>query len=120
MNGSAKRLAIAGLRWTVGLVVLWQSLEFVFSESSAKAFAHTGLPAWIRPVLGGVEMVAAIIFLVPAATIVGGYALLVIFLVAVIIHILHGWYDVGSLVVYGMVVFACMAHCERRPVEGRV
>jgi DoxX-like family len=120
MNGSAKRLAIPGLRWAVGLVVLWQSLEFVFSESSARAFAHTGLPAWIRPVLGGIEMIAAIIFLVPAATIVGGYALLFVFLTAVIIHILHGWYDVGALVVYAMAVLVCIAHHERPLVGGCV
>ena len=120
MNERAQRLAIPGLRWSVGLVVLLQSLEFVFSEPAAKAFAHTGLPAWIRPVLGGVEMLAALVFLVPAATLVGGYALLMVFVVAVLIHILHGWYDVGALVVYAMAVFACIAHRERPAVEGGI
>jgi hypothetical protein len=35
-----------------------------------------------------VEIVAAILFLVPITTIVGGYALLVIFAVAAVIHLL--------------------------------
>jgi DoxX-like family len=120
MNEQLKRLAIPALRWSVGLVVLWQSLEFVFGASAARAFAHTGLPASVRPVLGGIEMVAASVFLVPPATLVGGYALLVVLVVAVTIHILHGWYDVGALVVYAVAVFVCMAHQQRPPAEGRL
>lgn len=117
MKDRLKKIAIPGLRWSVGLVVLLESWRFAFGESAMRAFAHTGLPHWIRPVLGGAEMVAALVFLVPAASIVGGYALLVIFFVAAVIHILHGRYDVGALVVYGMAVLVCMAHPGRAPAE---
>ena len=108
MNRQPEHAAIPALRWTVGLVVLLESCRFAFSGSAAHAFANTGLPLWIRPALGGTEALAAVLFLVPAARAVGGYALLVIFGVATVIHVLHGWYDVGALVVYAMAVLVCI------------
>lgn len=117
MNDRMKKLAVPALRWSVGLVVLLESCQFAFGTSAARAFAMTGLPQWIRPALGSTEMVAAILFLVPAASVAGGYALLVIFLLAAVIHILHGWYDVGALVVYGMAVLVCIAQREAGNME---
>jgi hypothetical protein len=105
MNAQAQKLAIPALRWTVGLVVLFESVRFVLSQGPI----HGGLPHWIRPAFGGAEIIAAILFLLPFARVVGGYLLLVIFALAVIIHVLHGEYDVGALAVYAMAVFVAMA-----------
>jgi DoxX-like family len=113
-----KTLAISGLQWTLGVVVLVASYQFVFGEPAKRAFAHTGLPAWIRPALGGIEMVAALVFLLPPTTIIGGYSLLTVLFVAVVIHVLHGWYDVGPLVVYAMAVLTCMAHHVSSSLRG--
>jgi hypothetical protein len=60
-----------------------------------------------------------VLFLVPAASLVGGYALVIIFFLAAVIHILHGWYDVGALVVYAIAVLACVAHQEAKNIGGR-
>ena len=114
MNERLRKIALPGLRWSLALVVLWESWEFVFGHSALRAFAKTGLPLWIRPLLGGAEILAAVLFLVPAASLVGGYALLIVFFLAAVIHILHGWYDVGALVVYSMAVLACMAHRDAK------
>ncbi len=114
MNERLTKIALPALRWSVGLVVLWESWEFTFGQSALRAFAKTGLPLWIRPLLGGSEILAAVLFLVPAASLVGGYALLVVFFFAALIHILHGWYDVGALVVYAMAVLVCMAHRDAK------
>ena len=114
MNERLRKIALPGLRWSLALVVLWESWEFVFGHSALRAFAKTGLPPWIRPLLGGCEIVAAVLFLVPAASLVGGYALLIVFFLAAVIHILHGWYDVGALVVYSMAVLACMSHRDAK------
>jgi hypothetical protein len=114
MNERVKNFAIPGLHWCVGLIVLWESCRFAFGASAMRAFAETGLPNWIRPALGSVELVAAVLFLLPATAVVGGYALLVIFFLAAIIHILHGWYDVSGLVLYGMAVLASLANQEGR------
>jgi hypothetical protein len=110
MNEHLSKYALPGLRWAVGLVVLAESCAFAFGAAAARAFAHTGLPPWIRPALGGAEAIAALLFLVPATTVAGGYALLVIFFLAATIHLLHGWYDVDGLIVYFAAVLACMAN----------
>ncbi len=67
MNQQLKRFAIPGLRWAVGVVVLLESVRFVLSPSAAHHIAQVGLPPWIRPALGGSEIIAALLFLVPAA-----------------------------------------------------
>jgi hypothetical protein len=110
MNDGLRNLSIRGLRWCVGWIVLWESWRFAFGAPAARTFAHTGLPGWMRPTLGGAEIVAAILFLLPATTVAGGYALLVIFFFAAAMHILHGWYDVSGLVLYTMAVWVSLAH----------
>lgn len=67
-----------------------------------------GLPDWFALALGGAEVVAAVLFLMAKTARLGGIALLVIFAVAVTIHVLHGQWDVGGLLVYGAAVIACL------------
>ena len=101
--------AIVILRWCVGLVVLIESCLFVFSPGSIHAFAKSGLPHLVRPILGGAEIIAAILFLIPPTRTIGGRALLAIFVAAALIHILHGQPDIGNLVIYGAAVYAVLA-----------
>jgi uncharacterized membrane protein YhdT len=117
MNSRRMKLAVSGLRLALGLVVLFESAYFVFSSGAAHQFGKTGLPLWLRPALGGSEVIAALLFLVPATSVVGGYALLFIFAIAVGVHLLHGQYDVGSVVVYAMGVFVCITQQEARAAE---
>ncbi len=79
MNARLANLSIPLLRWTLGLVVIIESSQFAFSASAAHFFAKAGLPSWLRPALGGSEILAAILFLVPFTALLGGYLLLVIF-----------------------------------------
>jgi len=117
MNPRLKMLAITGLQWVLGLVVFLQSARFALSPAAARQFAKTGFPPWIRPALGGCEVAAAVLFLAPAASLVGGYALLLIFAIAVGIHLLHGQFDIGGLFVYAMAVIVCMTHRKNLAVE---
>ena len=114
MNGEKEKTAMAVLRWTLGLVVLWQSLRFTFGPAAGHFFAKTHLPHWIHPVLGGAEIVAAVLYLIPFTEIAGSYALLTIFSLAALIHILHGDYDASALILYGVVVFATLTHRNAR------
>jgi DoxX-like family len=116
MNSRLKKSAIPAFRWVLGLVVLWESAFFALAPAAAHQFDKIGLPQWIRPALGGSEAIAALLFLIPAASVVGGYALLFIFAVAAVIHLLHGQYDIGLLAVYGMGVIVCITHGKN---EGR-
>jgi hypothetical protein len=113
MNAPLKRFALPALRWVLGLVVVAQSLEFIFSASTARHLAHMGLPLWLRPVLGGIEVAAAVLFLIPRSAVLGGYLLLTIFAFAIAIHVLHGQYAVDTLIVYFMAVLACLADREQ-------
>jgi hypothetical protein len=67
MNRRLKAIAIPGLRWTLGLVVLSQLFHFAFSPSGIHDFAQTGFPQGICPALAGSEIMAALVFLIPAA-----------------------------------------------------
>jgi uncharacterized membrane protein YphA (DoxX/SURF4 family) len=117
MNTRRKNFSIPLLRWTLGLVVLLESCQFVFSGSAAHFLAKAGLPSWLRPVLGGAEIIAAVLFLLPWRARLGSYLLLIIFVLAALVHILHGQFDIGGLVVYAAGVFVCMAHSENRTAE---
>jgi hypothetical protein len=117
MSTQLKSFSIPLLRWTLGLVVLLESCQFVFSASAAHFLAKAGLPSWIQPALGGAEIVAAVLFLVPFTALVGSYLLLVIFALAVLVHILHGQYEVGGLLVYAAAVFVCLSHTKNATAE---
>jgi DoxX-like family len=110
MNQRSTSVAVSGLRWVLGLVILLESVHFALAPAAAREVANIGLPRWIPLGLGGTEAVAALLFLVPAVRVIGGYALLFILAMAVAVHLLHGQYDVGSLVVYGMATCVCMSY----------
>lgn len=101
--------AISILYWSTGLVVLIESCLFVFSASRGHDFAKSGMPHLIRPILGGAEIIAALLFLIRPARMIGGYALLVIFALAALIHIIHAQPDIGALVIYAAAVYTVLA-----------
>jgi hypothetical protein len=117
MNMLLENISIPLLRWTLGLVVILHSWRFMFSASAAHFLAKTGLPIWVRAALGGAELLAAILFLVPFTTLLGGYWLLVIFALAAVIHFLHGQFGVEGLVLYASVVLVCIATRNLKTAE---
>lgn len=117
MKRQLNYFAIPGLRYILGLVVFLESVHFALSGSSGHQLARVGLPQWVGPALGGSEALAALLFLVPPISRVGGYALLFVFAVAVAIHWLHGEFDVGGLLVYAMAVIVCIVHGDGKAVE---
>jgi DoxX-like family len=110
MNAQVRSRAVLGLQWTVGLVLIVESLRFAFEPSAARHFARTGMPLWMRPALAWTEITATILFLVPFTMLPGGYLLLVIFFLAALLHVLHGEFDIGVLLVYAMAVLVSMAY----------
>jgi hypothetical protein len=107
------RLAVQGLRWVVGLVVLWQScllLRATIADVQAAGSGHIGPHTWVRLVLATVEIVAAVMFLAPVVNLAGSYLLLVVIAFAMLFHALQGQFDVGPLPVYAMAVLVWIAH----------
>lgn len=105
-------IAIITLRWAVGLVVLVEALHFVLSPATAAHFARTGLLFWMRPVLGWVEPLAAILFLVPATRFAGASALLLTFAAAVTLH-----FHFGKLWSWSLNCLCSSGYCLHRPRE---
>jgi hypothetical protein len=113
MNADRSKPAIAGLKWTLGLVVLAESLRLALA-SEGHFFATHPLLHHLRPVLAWSEAVAAGLFLIPFTMTVGGYALLVIFGVAAVLHVLHGEIDIGGLLIYAAAVLVVLSCREKR------
>jgi DoxX-like family len=108
MSESRREMAIVALRGTVGIVVLLESVHFTLFVASGHHVPKIGLPQSFWVALGAGEAVAALLFLVPATRRIGAYALLVIFGIAMVVHVLHGQFGVGDLVVYAMAVIVGM------------
>lgn len=108
MNSERVRRALTVLQWALGLVILAESARFALSSEAAHAFAKTGLPSFVRFVLGWAETAAAALFLIPRAIVVGGWFLITVLALAAVIHVLHGWFDVGALVVYAAATWTVM------------
>jgi hypothetical protein len=100
--------ALFVLQWVVGVILVAESLHFALSSGAAHAFAKTGLPDFVRQGLAWAET-AALLFLVPRATLAGGWFLIGVLVFAIILHILHGWFDVSALLVYIAATYAVMA-----------
>jgi hypothetical protein len=115
MNSALAKKSVPLLRWVLGLVVILESGRFVFSTGAAHFLQKTGLPAWIQPALGISEAVAALLFLLPFTALVGSCLLLVIFVLAALLHVLHGQIDVGGLLVYAAAVLVSMTTMANRP-----
>lgn len=116
MTGPRTEFAIRCLHWTVGIVVLLESILTFYAAHSLHGAGHAGALITIRLVLSGCEAVAALLFLIPATSAAGGLALLVIFGLAIAIHALHGDFrGLEILVLYGVAVYVSLAdRADRR------
>lgn len=93
------------LRFALAIVVLIEAVMFVL-PGAAHAFARTHMPAFIRLLLGFGEIAGCILLLIPATFVRGAWLLLFIFLMAILLHLLHGQYGIGNVVIYAAAAFA--------------
>src|SRR5205807_5367002 len=93
------------LRWSLGIVILIEAVMFVL-PGAAHAFSRTHMPAFVRLALGCAEILGAILLLIPAMVVRGAWLLLAVFVMAILLHLLHGLYGIGNLVVYAAAAFA--------------
>jgi hypothetical protein len=102
MNSKCGMIA---LRLALGIVVLIQAVLFVM-PGAAHEFARTHMPGFVRLVLGFGEIAGALLLLIPGTVVRGAWLLLAVFVMAILLHLLHGLYGVGYLVVYAAAAFA--------------
>ena len=93
------KAALTGLQWTLGLVILIEAVLFMM-PSARHDFARTHLPDMLRLILGWGEIIGAVLLLIPRTAVRGGWVLIAIFALAIIVHLLHGMFNVGNLVIY--------------------
>jgi hypothetical protein len=97
--------ALLGLQWSLGVVVFAEAAMLAFSGHAHVAH-QLGVPSVVLMTLALAEMPAAALFVIPRTVVTGGVALMLIFAVAMLIHILHGQPNVGGLVVYTAAAWA--------------
>jgi len=105
MSAAQTKLALTILQWVLGVVILAEAVQFVM-PGAAHDFARTHLPGFIRMVIGFGEIVGCILLLIPPTAIRGAWVLVGIFTLAIVIHLLHGMYGVGNLVIYTAAAWA--------------
>jgi uncharacterized membrane protein YphA (DoxX/SURF4 family) len=103
---SRARGALTGLEWVLGIVILIEAGIFVLTPHARQEFARTHMPQILRLWLGWGEMVGAILLLIPRTAVRGAWLLLIIFLVAIVVHVVHGMPNVGALVIYSAAAWA--------------
>ena len=113
MTEQRMKTALTGLRWTLGLVILIEAVLFVM-PSARHDFARTHMPDVVRLVLGWGEIVGALLLLIPRTAVRGGWFLMGIFVLAIGVHVLHGTYDVGNVVIYTAAAWAVASSSERK------
>ena len=99
------KCGMIALRLALGIVILIEAVMFVM-PGAAHEFARTHMPGFVRLVLGFGEIAGAILLLIPATVVRGAWLLLAVFIMAILLHLLHGLYGIGSLVVYAAAAFA--------------
>jgi hypothetical protein len=105
------KMAVTGLQWTLGLVILIEAILFLMPAASHD-FSRTHMPNVIRLVLGWGEIVGCILILIPKTASRGAWILAAVFILAIVIHLLHGIYGVGNLVIYTAVAWAVVVGKE--------
>jgi hypothetical protein len=67
------------------------------------------MPEIVRQVLGWGEIIGTLLLLIPQTAARGARFLAGIFAFAIVIHLLHGAYNVGNLVIYSAAAWAIAA-----------
>ena len=105
MSWPRAKTGMCVLRWALGIVILIEAVRFVL-PSAAHDFARTHMPAFVRMLLGLGEILGCVLMLIPQTAIRGAWLLLAVFVTAILLHLLHGMYGIGNLVIYAAAAFA--------------
>lgn len=105
MSSQRTQIALTGLQWTLGLVILIEAILFVL-PAAAHDFARTHMPNAVRMILGFGEIAGCIVMLIPRMAVRGAWLLAAVFVLAIVIHLLHGMYNIGNLAIYTAAAWA--------------
>jgi len=99
------KCGMIALRLALGIVILIEAVMFVL-PGAAHEFSRTHMPGFVRLVIGFGEIAGSLLLLIPGTVVRGAWLLLAMFVMAILLHLLHGMYGVGNLVIYAAAAFA--------------
>jgi len=104
MSPRPARFPVEFLKWSLGVVVLFESLRLFVHSFQALVLANSPSHTWFHAALAAAEIIGAVLFLLGPTSRTGALVLLVVFIVAAVFHLLHGEWDIGFLVIYSAAV----------------
>lgn len=110
MREKIREAPVLALRLILGAVILFQSLVFLFGPEAGHAGAAPHLPEVVRLGLGWSEVLASVLFLLPPTVVIGGWSLIAVFCGAAFIHLAHGDFGVGGLLIDCAAVLVVIEH----------
>lgn len=105
MSEHPMKAALTGLRWTLGVVILIEATLFLM-PGARQGFSRTHMPDVLRLVLGWGEIIGSILLLIPRTAARGAWILAGTFVLAIMVHLLHGMPNVGELAIYTAAAWA--------------
>jgi DoxX-like family len=105
MSPARTQTALTVLQLVLGVVILIEAVLFLL-PAAGHDFSRTHMPSFIRLVLGWGEIIGCVLLLLPRTSIRGAWMLVAVFALAILIHLVHGIYNVGNLVIYAAAAFA--------------
>jgi hypothetical protein len=99
------KAALTGLEWSLGVVILIEAVLFVL-PGARHDFSQTHMPDVLRQVLGWGEIIGSILLLIPRTAARGAWILAGTFVLAMMVHLLHGMPNVGNLAIYTAAAWA--------------
>ena len=105
MTEQRMKTALTALQWALGPVILIEAVLFVM-PGARHDFARTHMPDILRQFLGWGEIIGAVLLLIPRTAVRGGWLLVGILVLAISVHLMHGMFNVGNLVIYTAAAWA--------------
>ena len=102
---SNSKLGLCVLQYTLAVVILIEAVLFVL-PSAAHDFARFHIAHAIRFMLGFGEIIGCLLLVIPRTAALGAWFLFAVFLFAIAVHLVHGQYNVGNVVIYAAAAFA--------------
>jgi hypothetical protein len=99
------KAVLTGLQWTLSWVILIEALLFLM-PGARHDFPQTHMPDVLRLVVGCGGIIGSILLLIPRTAARGAWILAGTFVLAIIIHLLHGMPNVGKLAIYTAAAWA--------------
>ena len=105
MSEQRMKTALTALQWSLGVVILIEAVLFLM-PGARHDFSKTHLPEVLRLVLGWGEIIGSILLLIPRTAARGAWTLAGMFVLAIVVHLLHGMPNVGNLAIYTAAAWA--------------